>query len=258
MWLAPFFANDWLQDIVATLLTFAVSLGWLRFMDAVAHRGLISQQLSRKIIHIGTGPIFVLAWNLFSGAPQARWLAALVPLAITGQFALVGLGMMKDDAAVQAMTRTGDPREILRGPLYYGIVFVLTTLIFWIHSPVGILALMIMCGGDGLADVFGRRWGGSKLPWSSGKSWLGSAAMLVGSFGFGYAYLMIFSALGHFDPAPGTGSTAAAVFVISALATLVESLPLRDIDNLTITLAALIGAWLLIAPLGVWNAAFLP
>ena len=43
-------------------------------------------------------------------------------------------------AAVQAMTRHGDAREILRGPLYYGLVFVVCTVLFWRHSPVGMLA----------------------------------------------------------------------------------------------------------------------
>ena len=159
MWLDPFFANKLTQDVVATILTFAVALAWLRAMDGLAQRGLIEQRLSRKIIHIGTGPLFVLCWNLFSAQPQARWLSALVPLAITAQFVMVGLGLMKDEAAVKAMTRTGDAREILRGPLYYGIVFVVCTVLFWRHSPVGLLALMAMCGGDGLADIVGRRWG---------------------------------------------------------------------------------------------------
>ena len=99
MWLDPFFANKLTQDVVATILTFAVALAWLRAMDGLAHQGLMEQRLSRKIIHIGTGPLFVLCWNLFSAQPQARWLAALVPLAITAQFVMVGLGLMKDVAS---------------------------------------------------------------------------------------------------------------------------------------------------------------
>ena len=110
MWLAPYFQNDWAQDLVATVLTFAIALAWLRILDALAARRVIGQNLSRKLIHIGTGPIFVLCWNLFSPQPAARYLAALVPLAITAQFALVGAGVIKDPAAVQAMSRTGDRR----------------------------------------------------------------------------------------------------------------------------------------------------
>jgi phytol kinase len=258
MWLTPFFDNAWTQDTVAAILTLGISLAWLRSMDAVANRGLISQRLSRKIIHIGTGPIFVLAWNFFSDAPQARWLAALVPLAITAQFVMVGLGVMKDEAAVSAMTRTGDRREILRGPLYYGIVFVVITIVFWLRSPVGILALMIMCGGDGLADAVGRRWGHAKLPWSPEKSWIGSAAMLAGSYVFGLVYIVLFNAMGHFEPVLTPGSTATAVLGITVFATAVESLPLRDVDNITITLSAIVGAWILIGPLAIWEVSFLP
>jgi hypothetical protein len=130
MWLSTFFTNDWAQDAVATVLTFAVALGWLRLMDTLAARGVIGQADSRKLIHIGTGPIFVLCWTLFSPQSAARYLAALVPLAITAQFVLVGAGVIRDPAAVQAMSRTGDRREILRGPLYYGIVC-RCTLVFW-------------------------------------------------------------------------------------------------------------------------------
>ncbi len=235
MWLDPFFSNDWFQDVVATLITFAIALGWLRLMDALAHRGLVEQRLSRKIIHIGTGPLFVLCWNLFSSSEAARYLAALVPLSITLQFFLVGIGRMQDPAAVQAMTRTGNPREILRGPLYYGIAFVVCTLLFWRHSPVGILALMLMCGGDGLADVVGRRWGKVKLPIGSEKSWAGSAAMLVGGFAFAFGFVAVFNVFGNFQPPLDLAMTAVSVFLVSVAATLVEALPVRDIDNLTLT-----------------------
>jgi len=87
--------------ILATILTFVIALSFLRIMDFFAHRGWIESRLSRKLIHIGTGPIFVLCWLLFPDVPASRWLAALVPFAITAQFALVGLGIMKDEAAVQ-------------------------------------------------------------------------------------------------------------------------------------------------------------
>ncbi len=68
--------------------------------------------------------------GVFPEVASARYLAALVPFAITAQFALVGLGVMKDPAAVEAMSRTGDRREILRGPLFYGIIFVVLTILF--------------------------------------------------------------------------------------------------------------------------------
>jgi phytol kinase len=239
MWLDPFFENKLAQDLLAAAVTLAVSLLWLRAIDTLAHRGLLEQRLSRKIIHIGTGPLFVLCWNLFSPQPLARYLAALVPLSITAQFLLVGLGLIKDPAAVQAMTRHGQPREILRGPVYYGLVFVVCTVVFWRTSPAGILALMLMCGGDGLADVVGRRLGRARLPFNPAKSWAGSAAMFAGGFTFGLAFVLLFNGWGYFQPPLDPTRTLAGTALIALAATAVEALPLADIDNITITLTAI-------------------
>jgi len=45
----------------------------------------------------------------------------------------------------------------------------------------------------------------------------------------------LFNAFGNFQPPLELGRTAVAVLIISLAATLVEALPLRDIDNLTLT-----------------------
>ena len=224
--------NNW----IALIITFSAALGFLRIMDFFAERGWIESRLSRKIIHIGTGPIFVFCWLLFDNAPAARWMAVLVPFAITVQFALIGLGILKDEASVKAMSRTGDPKEILRGPLYYGIVFVLMTLIFWKDSPIGIIALMLMCGGDGIADVVGRRLKSPKLPWSKEKSVAGSLAV----FGGGWILAFLVVAIYGYAGVPGFSSPQIPFFiaVIAFGAMLVESLPFKDVDNLTITVVA--------------------
>ncbi len=227
-----------MNNLIALIITFGLALAWLRINDFAAHRGWISSDLSRKIIHIGTGPTFVLCWLLFQDTPSARWLAALVPFAITAQFVLVGSGIMKDESAVKAMSRTGDRREILRGPLFYGIVFVLLTLIYWKTSPVGMVALMLMCGGDGLADVIGRRVTSICIPWNQSKSVSGSIAMFAGGFVFAAAILWIYLLVGIF---PGAiGAYLPGLLLIALAGTLVESLPFRDIDNITVTLTAVV------------------
>jgi phytol kinase len=226
------------NNIIALLITFAVALAWLRLNDFAAARGWISSDLSRKIIHMGTGPIFVLCWMLFTDAPSARYLAALVPLAITVQFFLVGSGILKDESAVKAMSRSGDRREILRGPLYYGIVFIVITILFWRHSPTGMVALMLMCGGDGLADILGRRLGSVKLPWNKSKSVAGTLAMFVGGFLFGLLILGVFGTAGYFS---GAWLRFLPALVLIALAgTIVESMPFKDVDNITVTLTAVV------------------
>jgi phytol kinase len=226
------------NNLIALVVTFVLSLAWLRLNDFTAQKGWVSGSLSRKIIHIGTGPIFVLCWLLFNDAWYARFFAALVPLASTLQFLLVGLGVLKDPAAVKAMSRTGDRKEILKGPLYYGIAFVVLTLIFWKNSPNGIVPLMVLCGGDGLADVMGKRLRSARLPWSKKKTWAGSISMLVGGWLFAVVILTIFSnahqfpyELFHYLP----GTT-----FIAVVAMVIESLPYTDIDNITVPVVSVL------------------
>lgn len=230
------FAYPLVTNIIATIAAFALSLIWLRINDFFAHRGWISGPLSRKIIHIGTGPLFVLTWLFFPDLPSARFLAALIPLAITFQFALVGLGIWRDPSAVEAMSRSGDRREILRGPLFYGIVFVVLTLIYWKDSPVGIIALMLLCGGDGLADVMGQRFGTRRLPWSKRKSWVGTISMFMGGWVLSVLILSIFIAAGIFKSS--ITSFLPGITIIALAGTIVESFPWSDLDNLTVPLTA--------------------
>jgi phytol kinase len=226
------------NNIIALIITFVVALAWLRINDYLAQRGWVESHLSRKLIHIGTGPLFVLCWLLFNDNPINKLLAALVPLAFTIQFLLIGTGFIRDEASVKAMSRSGDRREILRGPLYYGIIFVLLTIIYWKHSPIGIVGLMLMCGGDGLADIFGRKWGKVKVPWNSGKSLAGSLGMLLGGWVLSVLILGIFSAVRVFSLP--IQSYLLPITLIAVVGTLVESLPLKDIDNITVTLSAVI------------------
>lgn len=231
-----------MNPYLAAVLTFAIAIVFLRLMDSFAQRGWIESKLSRKFIHIGTGPIFVLCWLIFPNVAVARCLAALVPLLITIQFILVGTGVMKDEAAVHAMTRTGNPKEILRGPLFYGIVFVVLTILFWKDSPIGITALMMMCGGDGVADIVGRRIQSPKLFWSREKSVAGSLSVFAGGALLTAVVLWIYVSVGVFA-APFS------VYVLPILwiafgCMLIESLPFKDVDNLTLTFFAVLLGYL--------------
>ena len=227
-----------MNPFIATLLTFAIAIVFLRLMDYFAQRGWIESRLSRKLIHIGTGPLFVACWLMYSNVPISRWLAALVPLLITLQFALVGTGIVKDEVAVKAMSRTGDRREILLGPLFYGIVFVAVTLIYWKDSLVGIPALMMMCGGDGIADIVGRRVRSPKLPWSREKSVAGSLSVFLGGWLLTVLMFTIYVGTGAF-PGPVVQFLLPITWIALG-AMLAESLPFKDVDNITLTVVSLL------------------
>lgn len=217
---------------LAFLTTLILSIIWLRLIDHFAVKGIISKKLSRKIIHIGTGPIFVLCWLLFPEEPLSRYFAAIIPFLITIQFFLIGIGLIKDQASVDAMSRTGDPKEILKGPFFYGIVFVLLTILFWRESPIGIIALMILCGGDGFADIIGRRVNSFALKWSPRKSFAGTISMFLGGLIFSSCLILIFINFGFLNI--NFLESFPKILLLNILATIVESLPVRDWDNLTV------------------------
>ncbi|GIL55637.1 hypothetical protein Vafri_11191 [Volvox africanus] len=99
----------------------------------------------------------------------------------------VGSGLVRDQGLVKSVSRSGDRGELLKGPLVYVVTLVAATALSWRDNPAGLIAVSMMCGGDGLADIVGRRWGaGAKLPWNNAKSWAGSFAMLVGGYGMSY------------------------------------------------------------------------
>ena len=111
----------------------------------------------------------------------------------------------------------------------------------------GVVVISLMCGGDGLADIIGRRWGQSNpLPWNTEKSWAGSGAMFIGGLAMALGLLGYFSAFGYLNL--DKGPTIAAVVLIAAVASLIESLPVNKVvdDNLSVPgVAAVLGTMML-------------
>ena len=185
-----------LQDLGGATLVGIASAVWLKIWTTLATSGKVDSKDSRKLIHCGSGPLFMLCWPFFSADPSARYYAAAVPLLQI--IAVVASGLAKqlpDDPTltsttikkkpsglVAAISRSGNPAEVLRGPLIYVIILLLSTLLFWRGSVVGLVAVSQMAAGDGMADIVGRRWGGKKWPFSSTKSYAGTGAFVVSGF----------------------------------------------------------------------------
>lgn len=231
--------NPWIALVVSLVL----SLLWMRFVALLTKRGYVTSSTSRKLVHIGTGPLFLLTWLLFPDLPISRYFAALIPLLIVLQLSLVGLGLIKDTPSVNSMARTGNKKELLRGPLIYGVVFVLLTLFFW-KSALAIIPLMILCGGDGLADLVGSRIKSANLPWAQRKTFAGSLAMFLGGIVFSLVILFLLRSI--IVPPMKFGPVTLAVIVISVISTFVESITPSDWDNLTVPAVALVSTLLLV------------
>jgi len=112
------------------------------------------------------------------------------------------------------------------------------TLIYWKDSLIGIPALMMMCGGDGIADIIGRHIYSPKLPWSPEKSVAGSLSVFAGGWLLTVLIFAVYVWMGAFS-GPVTRFLLPVTWIALG-ATLVESLPFKDIDNLTITLSSVL------------------
>ncbi|KAL0450806.1 UNVERIFIED_CONTAM: putative phytol kinase, chloroplastic [Sesamum latifolium] len=179
---AMFSGNTVVSDVIATGLSGGIALSLLKFWEQTAKRGVFDQKLNRKLVHVTVGLVFMLCWPMFSSGRQGAILAALIPGINIFKMLLLGLGIWKDDATVKSMSRFGDYRELLKGPLYYASTITLASAIYWRTSPIAIAAVCNLCAGDGLADIVGRRFGSQKLPYNQNKSVVGSITMACAGF----------------------------------------------------------------------------
>ncbi|KAK9804232.1 hypothetical protein WJX72_002567 [[Myrmecia] bisecta] len=212
----------------------------------VAVKGYLEQKLSRKLVHMTAGPLFLLTWPLFSAEPYARYLATVVPGLNAIRLVLIGTGVVESEGTVKSVSREGDRAELLRGPLYYVLVLIGVTIFYWRASPVGLVALSLMCGGDGLADIVGRRLGKTKLPYNPSKTYAGSIAMFLGGLAMSMGLIALFCSLGYFRCS--MGEVFPSVAAISLVATLIESLPINQSvdDNLSVPGSAALMGYLLL------------
>ncbi|KAK4338839.1 hypothetical protein RND71_040301 [Anisodus tanguticus] len=231
-----------LQDAGATALVIAGAYTLVSTFDFLSERKLIEQNLSRKLVHILSGLLFMASWPIFSTSGWARYFASVVPLTHCLRLVIHGLSFATDEGLIKSVTREGRPEELLRGPLYYVLVLILSAVLFWRESPVGVISVAIMCGGDGIADIVGRRFGSTKIPYNKQKSWAGSLSMFVLGSLVSIGMLYYFSALGYFHL--DWVSTVGKVALVSLVATLVESLPITGMvdDNISVPLASMIVA----------------
>ncbi len=241
--------NPWLQDALALALTVVAIQALVLVNGLLQKKELLPTYITRKIIHIFAAPIFVLCWMLYSGAPASRFFAAIVPLAFIIQFAAIGFGWREDEAFVKSMSRSGDPRELLGGTMHYAVVMLVVALLFFtngdsaVFTPSAMIILGALAGGDGLADIVGRRYGGRSFGvGGSTKTLAGSLAMFVGSLLMSWLLLVIFGLRAGVAP----GVFLLPTLLLSLLATIVEAISPKGLDNYLIPLAVFIGILLLV------------
>ena len=138
---------------------------------AVLCRRVLPEQkeLSRKIVHIGTGPVVPLAWWLQLPA----WVAVPSALAITVITAI--------NHRWRLLPAVEDIDRHSYGTVAYGVAISLLLILFWPEQAIAACAgVLVMALGDGLAGLVGR---GVQSPtwsvWQQRKSVAGTLTMAL-------------------------------------------------------------------------------
>ncbi|KAL0377285.1 UNVERIFIED_CONTAM: Farnesol kinase, chloroplastic [Sesamum radiatum] len=128
-------------------------------------------------------------------------------------------------------------RDLLQAALAYVLPIGFVTVFYW-RTPLAIAAICNLCAGDGVADIAGRRFGGSKLPYNKNKTFAGSFGMAIAGFLASLLYMYYFSWLEYIEASP---NMVLGFFLVSLASALVESYPFTPKldDNLTFPLASI-------------------
>ena len=213
------FLNNTVVSVSALIYVFVV----VAVMDYLVKKGF-PQDLSRKVVHIAAAS-WLICWLFIDFSHWSMYFNILPAFVWSILLLQKGFFAGPNDNAVKTMTRNGDRRELLRGPLYFTIIMLIMG-IYFLNSEYALITMGILGFGDGLAPVVGTRYGKLKYKILSEKSIEGSIAFLF----FGILGSILFSQLilGHFS--------LGLILKLTVAATIVEAISPKDLDNLLIPL----------------------
>ena len=214
------------------LIHFTDSNLWLRIASVPVYVGTIvltsellhrytttSPEQVRKVVHIGTGNVILLAWLL-----QLPAWVGIVSAVLAGIITLVSYRL----PILPGVNSVG--RKSL-GTFFYAVSIGVVSAVFWpMQLPYyGVIGILIMAWGDGLAAIIGQKYG--KHPYTivgNTKSWEGTLTML----GVSYAIvsLVLLNVQGNIWQTWVVG------IPVAIAATAVESIAQWGVDNLTVPL----------------------
>ena len=225
------------RDSLATVVVLIYVLSLVAVCDMLVKRAWISSALSRKIVHIGAAS-WLLFWPLFSSTEDGpSWrLNVFVPAAKGLElFAKGAIIRNPNDKDVRSMSRSGNPSELLLGPLQFtGVMTIVGLLLF--RQNVACLIMAAVGVGDGIAPLVGGRFGRHKYrsPLVSKKedvkSFEGSVGVFFGTI-MGY-YWFSFIAIPMESP---VGASSLCWYALTA--SVVEGLAPSNVDNIVIPIS---------------------
>lgn len=215
----------WLQISTAGIwLSFVLLLAWgaSRFANA-------NSEITRKIVHIGTGNVILLAW----------WLDIPAMIGITAAIIASAVTLLSYRLPILPGINSVGRQSL--GTFFYAVSIGILVACFWyLQQPqYAALGIMVMAWGDGLAALVGQRFGQHKYQiLGAQKSWEGSLTMCLASLTI--ILLILIGVQGNF------WQTWVISLVVAVVATGLESFSFLGVDNLTVPLGSAALAFILV------------
>jgi phytol kinase len=184
------------QNILAAAATVIYAKSVIGMCEFAVSRSLLPLKISRKIIHMTAGS-WLAFWPLFSEEHPSWRLNVLIPVVYSVQLFVKGVFLKdRNDIDVKTMTRTGDPAELLNGPLVFLLVMA-TIGIYCFRAKESVFIMACLGFGDGIAPLTGSYFPFGSYPTypfghNDKKTLSGSLGFFVGSI-IGYYFLRIAS-----------------------------------------------------------------
>lgn len=160
-----------LSNQIGSILLITVYIGGLLLIAEILNRlHKTDSELTRKIVHIGTGNVILLAWwlNITSDV--------ILLAVITASIVAIASYYLPILPSVNSVGRHS------LGTLFYAISIGILTALFWHEGEKQFTAIgiLIMSYGDGMAALIGQKWGKHKYQLlGNKKSWEGSLTMTL-------------------------------------------------------------------------------
>jgi len=183
-------------------------------------------ETSRQLVHIA---LFLLAFSF-------KYLTKIEIVLLLGVLLIAALVVVPRSRIRHRLYRPSDTAYSRGATSYFAALLVIA--IFQPAWVVG-LAWATLAFGDGAATLIGTMFSSSRLPWNQNKTWVGSIAFFVAATIAGCIVLPWLHEGLPFD------AIALIVVTVAAITALVESLPLRLNDNISVPITAAVVAAIL-------------
>ena len=207
-------------SLITQISAVIVWLGLVFLVSEILRRLNQDPELVRKVVHIGTGNVLLIAW----------WLHIPTWICISAGVIFSAIALASHNINILSMLN--DVGRKTYGVFYYALSITILVTVLWEHHPqYAAIGVMVMSWGDGMAALIGKRFGKHTF------IHLGNKRSLEGSFAmFVTSLIVIISILGI---ANGFRLKDIGIAIpIAAIAALLEAFSPGGTDNLSVPLSS--------------------